>query len=114
MGKAATPDEARANLLALRGRMHRLPTAAVAFRGGRRVWHHVAAPKLWVRSFTESFLDHYLEACGETATQTCGGYEYEGLGGQLMTRVDGDYFAILGLPLLPVLQFLRDQGLVES
>ncbi|MFO1079014.1 MAG: Maf family protein [Reyranellaceae bacterium] len=111
-GKAGSRDEARTNLMALRGRMHRLPTAAVAFRGGRRIWHHVAAPRLWVREFSEGFLEQYLDDAGEATLETCGGYELEGLGGQLMARVDGDVFTVLGLPLLPVLQFLRDQGVL--
>ena len=110
LGKPADLAGARDHLLRLRGRMHRLPTAVVAFRGGSRIWHHVAAPRLWVRVFSDAFLDAYLDGIGEVATRTVGAYEYEGRGAQLMERVEGDYFTILGLPLLPLLRFLRDQG----
>ena len=67
-----------------------------------------------MRSFSNSFLDDYLHHVGEVATQTVGAYEYEGRGAQLMARVEGDYFTILGLPLLPLSQFLRDQGALAA
>lgn len=114
LGKPRDPAEARRHLQRLRGRLHRLPTGIVAFRGGSRVWHHVAAPRLWMRNFSDDFLEGYLGEVGEVATQTVGAYEYEGRGAQLMARVEGDYFTILGLPLLPLLQFLRDQGALST
>lgn len=114
LGKPHDMAEARLHLQRMRGRPHRLPTGIVAFRGGSRIWHHVAAPRLWMRNFSDDFLDLYLGQVGEVATQTVGAYEYEGRGAQLMARVEGDYFTILGLPLLPLLQFLRDQGALPA
>jgi septum formation protein len=114
LGKPADLAEARRHLQRLRGRLHRLPTGIFAFRGGSRIWHHVAVPRLWMRPFSDAFLDAYLAEIGEVATQTVGAYEYEGRGAQLMARVEGDYFTILGLPLLPLLQLLRDQGVLAG
>lgn len=114
LAKPGSDAEARAQLLRLRGRMHRLATAVVGLRDGGRVWHHVATPRLWVRRFGDAFLDAYLAAAGADLVRTVGGYAYEGPGAQLFDRVEGDYFTILGLPLLPVLRFLREQGALES
>jgi septum formation protein len=114
LGKPDTVEEARRHLLRLRGRVHRLPTAVVAFRNHARIWHHVATPSLWMREFSEPFLEGYLEACGTAVLQTVGAYEIEGRGAQLMARIEGDVFTILGVPLLPLLAFLRDQGTIEA
>jgi septum formation protein len=105
---------ARAQLLRLRGRRHRLVSAVVAFRNGARVWHHVKAARVWVRPFSEAFLDDYLDRAGDAVLGSVGAYQLEGLGAQLMSRVEGDFFTILGLPLLPLLQFLRDQGVLRD
>ena len=105
---------ARAQLEQLRGQRHRLISAAVAFRGGRRVWHHVDVARIWLRRFSDGCLTAYLDAAGPGILGSVGAYQLEGLGAQLMARVEGDYFTILGLPLLPVLQFLRDQGALEA
>lgn len=110
LGKAPDIDTARRHLLLLRGRRHRLATAVVAFRSGVRIWHHVASPSLWMRAFSDDALERYLEACGEAVLGTVGAYELEGLGAQLMEKVDGDVFTVLGVPLLPLLRFLREQG----
>lgn len=112
--KPADMAAARAQLLALRGRRHRLVSAAVAFRDGVRVWHAVDAAELWVRPFGEAFLDRYLAECGECVLGSVGAYQLEGRGAQLMSRVQGDHFTVLGMPLLPVLQFLRDQGVLAD
>lgn len=111
--KPADRAAARAQLLALRGKRHRLVSAAVAFRDGIRVWHHVGAAEVWVRPFGDDFLEAYLDAAGDDVLGSVGGYQLEGLGAQLMSRVEGDFFTVLGLPLLPVLQFLRDQGVLR-
>ncbi len=103
---------ARTQLLRLRGREHRLVSGVVAFRGGSRVWHQVDVARLWLRPFSDEFLDDYLAAAGPGILASVGAYELEGLGAQLIGRIEGDYFTILGLPLLPLLQFLRDQGVL--
>lgn len=105
---------ARAQLLALRGRTHVLFTALVLWRHGRRVWQHVATPRLTMRDFSEAFLDRYLAAEGEAVTHSVGAYRLEGLGVQLFREVQGEHSAILGLPLLPLLGFLRQHGAIQS
>lgn len=103
---------ARRQLEALRGRRHRLVSGAVAFRGGSRVWHHADTARLWVRDLSGTALEAYLDAAGDAILGSVGAYQLEGLGAQLMARVEGDHFTILGLPLLPLLQFLRDHGVL--
>lgn len=107
--KPADRAEARAQLGSLAGRTHELATAVVAFRERARVWHHVAVPRLWMRPCSEMFLDAYLDAAGDAVLGSVGAYQIEGLGAQLFARVEGDRFAIQGLPLLEVLEFLRAQ-----
>jgi septum formation protein len=102
-------DHARAQLIALRGRTHELVTAAVAFRDGEELWHHVARARLAMRNFSDAFLDDYLAASGDSVLQSVGAYQIERLGAHLFARVEGDWFTILGLPLLPLLDFLRAQ-----
>jgi septum formation protein len=104
--------QARAQLGALAGQRHELATAVVAFRGGVRVWHHLAAPRLWLRPCSPGFLDAYLHAVGDAALSSVGAYQIEGLGAQLLDRIEGDHFAVLGLPVLEVLEFLRQQGVL--
>jgi septum formation protein len=103
---------ARAQLGALAGQRHELVTAVVAFRGGVRVWHHLAVPRLWLRPCSPAFLDAYLDAVGAAALTSVGAYQIEGPGAQLLARIEGDHFAVLGLPLLEVLEFLRQQGVL--
>ncbi|WP_270935210.1 Maf family protein [Falsiroseomonas oryzae] len=112
--KPADMAEARANLLALRGRTHRLVTATVAWRGGERVWQDVSIPRLTMRGFTEAFLDAYLAAEGEAILASVGAYRLEGLGIHLFSRVEGEHAAILGLPLTPLLGFLRGHGVLAG
>lgn len=114
LDKARDRAEARAQLTALRGRRHELPTAVAMVRNGAVVWQRVERPRLTMRDFSDRFLDAYLAALSEDELSAVGVYRLEGLGAQLFERVEGDYFAILGLPLLPLLDFLRGHGAVLS
>lgn len=106
--------EARAQLLALRGKPHQLITAAVVARGGAVIWRHVARATLHMRDFSPAFLDWYMDRIKERALLSVGCYEIEGLGVQLFSQIDGDPYTIQGLPLLPLLAYLREHGLVMA
>lgn len=106
--------EARAHLEALRGRTHRLETAVAAVRGGTCLWHYVTAPQLTLRDFSDAALEAYLERVGEQALQSVGAYQIEGPAIQLFERIEGDYFSVLGLPILPLLDFLRHEGWADT
>lgn len=110
------PDmaHARASLQALRGKTHELMTAVCVALDGVVIWHHTERARLQMRAFTDDFLDAYLAEAGNAVLSTVGAYELEGRGAQLFDRVDGDYFGILGLPLLPLLAFLRGHNVVMA
>ena len=110
--KAADVATARERLQALAGRSHRVASAVVAYRGGSRVWHHSAAAEVTMRPLSAACIEGYLGAAGDAALRSVGTYELEGVGVQLISAVRGDHFTVLGLPLLPLLQFLRDQGVL--
>jgi len=103
---------ARTHLQRLRGRRHELVTALVCHRGGQRIWQHVAKPRLTMRDFSDAFLEAYLAAEGEALLSSVGAYRLEGHGAQLFDVIEGDQPAILGLPLLPLLGFLRQHGVL--
>jgi len=107
-------DQARAHLQALSGKSHRLVTAAVVVRGSERLWHTITSAKLTMRSLSDGFIDEYLQRIGPVALSSVGAYQLEGLGAQLFERVEGDFFTVLGLPLLPLLGFLRGQGVIRA
>lgn len=107
-------EAARAQLLALRGRAHTLVTAVLCQRGGQRIWQHLAKPRLVMRDFSETFLDQYLAQEGEILTTTVGAYRIEGLGLQLFDRIEGEHSEIVGLPMLPLLGFLRQHGVLPA
>lgn len=111
LDKPTDRADARAQLLALRGRRHELLSAAVIFEAGRPVWRHVGRALLTMRPFSDAFLDDYLDAEGALALASVGAYRIEGRGAQLFARVEGDLFTIMGLPLLEVLGFLRTRGI---
>lgn len=110
LDKAGSRAEAAAQLRALAGTTHRLTSAVVAAEGGRPVWRHVAVAKLTMRPFSDAFLDRYLDAEWPAIGGCVGGYRLEGPGVQLFARIEGDHFTILGLPLLPLLGWVRDRG----
>jgi septum formation protein len=114
LDKPASLDEARAHLLRLRGQRHDLLSAAVVVLQGAPVWRHVGEARLTMRPFSDVFLDRYLEQVRDGALTSVGAYQLEGLGAQLFARVDGDYFTVLGLPLLEILGFLRARGVLAE
>lgn len=103
-------EQAREQLKTLRHRTHRLTSAAVAVRDGQVLWRHVDTARLTMRNFSDRFIDEYLEAVGAAALSSVGAYQLEGRGAQLFLMVEGDFFTVLGLPLLPLLDFLRENG----
>jgi septum formation protein len=110
--KPADLTQARAQLQALRGRTHTLVTAVLCQWGPQRIWHHVTQPRLTMRDFSDAFLDDYLALEGEKVTSSVGAYRLEGPGAQLFDAISGEHAAILGLPLLPLLGFFRQHGVL--
>jgi septum formation protein len=108
--KPATMDEARVQLSALSGRSHRLHSAVAVARSGKVRWRDTATAFLTIRALTSAEIDAYLSRVGERALASVGAYQIEGPGIQLFERIEGDYFTILGLPLLPLLNWLREEG----
>ena len=108
------PDQAAAKtaLQALQGRNHRLVTAVCVVEAGVVAWEHVSSPMLTMRALSDDDVTHYLAAAGESILATVGGYRIEGLGIHLFSRVEGDHFSILGLPLVPLLGYLRSRGVI--
>jgi septum formation protein len=114
LDKPETREEARAQLIGLRGKIHRLTSAAVICEGGAPVWRHIDVAKLLMRDFSDAFLDEYLDAEWPAIAGCVGGYRLEALGAQLFARVDGSHFTILGMPLLPLLDYLRVRGVLTA
>jgi septum formation protein len=112
--KPGNLTEAAAQLRRLRGRDHSLVTAVCVFRDNTRLWQATAIPKLTMRRFGDAFLTGYIEAEGSAVLGSVGAYRLEGRGVQLFARIEGDHFAVLGLPLLELLEFLRGYGVVEE
>jgi septum formation protein len=114
LSKCASLAVARALLARLSGRSHLLVSAAALARDGALLWTHASPCQMTMRDLSPGFLDDYLAAEGAAILSSVGCYHYEGRGAQLFARVEGDYFSVLGLPLLPVLTQLRKEGLLAS
>ena len=114
LDKPGDVTEARRHLQQLRGRSHRLIASVVLIKDETRIWHHAADAHLRMRDFSDAFLDAYLSENNPHILASVGAYQLEGQGAQLFDRIDGDFFTILGLPLLPVLAQLRQHGLLAS
>lgn len=114
LGKCRDLTALRALLLRMSGRPHQLISAAALARDGAILWRHVSTARMTVRPLSDAFIDAYLAREGEKLLSSVGGYHFEGLGAQLFEKVEGDYFSILGLPLLDVLAALRTEGLLET
>ena len=114
LGKCASLDEARTLLTRLSGQTHLLVSAAALARDGALLWTHASPCRMTMRDLSPGFLDDYLVREGRAILSSVGCYHFEGRGAQLFARVDGDYFSVLGLPLLPVLAQLRKEGVLVS
>jgi septum formation protein len=112
--KPANAADARAQLLALRGRAHTLATAACVMLGDTAIWQATSVPELTMRVFSDAFLDSYIAVEGDLLLGSVGAYRLEGRGVQLFSRIVGDHFAVLGLPLLELLDFLRERGVAPA
>jgi septum formation protein len=114
LGKASSPGELSEQLRSLRGRTHRLHSAAAVAELDRRLWRGAETVALRMRDFSDDFLSAYVEREYETVRWSVGGYHVEGVGAQLFEVIEGSHFALLGLPLLPLLGFLRSRGVLAS
>ena len=112
--KPPTIKAAKERLLAMRGKSHKLIGAIVICENGQPVWRHVSVVTLHVREFSDDWLEDYVTAEGDMMMKSVGAYRFEGRGAQLFTKVDGDSYSIMGLSLLPLLDYLRTRGAILS
>jgi septum formation protein len=112
--KPADRDRAAEQLKALRGRTHQLHSGVALVRDGAALFQHVGVANLTMRRFSDAFLESYLDAVGSAAYASVGGYQIESAGIHLFEKIEGDYFTILGLPLLPLLDYLRQSGALRG
>lgn len=113
-GKPETPDAARTQLRMLRGKTHRLLSAVVLYDAQQPVWRHIGEARLTMRDFSDTFLDEYLDRNWESIRSAVGCYKLEEEGVRLFSAIEGDYFTILGLPLLPLLEYLGQREFITS
>lgn len=112
--KAASMDEARRRLLELSGKTHHLNSAIVLARDGETIWRHVSVARMTMRDLDPGFVGRHLSNVGDRVLSSVGAYQFEGEGIQLFERIEGDYFAIIGLPLLPLLAKLRELQAIDG
>jgi septum formation protein len=114
LDKPKNLKDARSHLQLLRGKTHHLVSATVIMVDHHCVWRHLDQANLTMRPFSDEFISDYLANVGEDVCRSVGAYQLEGMGAQLFSKIEGDYFSILGLPLLPLLNFLREQGILSE
>jgi nucleoside triphosphate pyrophosphatase len=114
LSKAKDRSELRAQLKSLRGNSHHLYSAAVVVQNGQPLWRYVGQTRLWMRGFTDQYLDAYLAAEGDDLLHCVGGYKLESKGIRLFEKIEGDYFNVLGMPLLELLNHLATIGSIET
>jgi septum formation protein len=112
--KSKTLEQARDQLLNMRGKTHRLSSAVSIIKDSETLWGHVATADMTFRDYSEGFLDTYIERAGQDVLLSVGAYQFEGLGQQLFEKIEGDYFTILGLPMLPLLAALRKLDVIDA
>ena len=112
--KPQNMDEARRHLLALSGQVHQLNSAVVFARDGQTVWRHVEIAHMHMRELTPEFIGRHLAGVGDIALQSVGAYQLEGKGIHLFEKIDGDYFTIVGLPMMPLLKKLRELDEIDG
>ena len=112
--KPETPDHARIQLRQLRGKSHQLLSAAVLYDGTTPIWRHVGVARLTMRDVSDGYLNSYIDRNWHSIKDSVGGYKLEEEGARLFSEIDGDYFTILGLPLLALLNFCALRGFIES
>ncbi|WP_460272943.1 Maf family protein [Celeribacter sp. ULVN23_4] len=114
VSKAGSKEEARNQLRQMRGERHKLLSAAVIYENGEPKWRHVGEVRLEMNQFSDDYLDGYLERNWEQVRHCVGSYMLEAEGVRLFSKIDGDYFTVLGLPLLPLLAYLSQRGMIAS
>jgi septum formation protein len=114
LSKPDSMEAARRQLLDLSGKMHRLHTAVAVAARGETIWAETTVATLTMRKLSPQLIGRYLAAAGDEVLNSVGAYQLEGLGVQLFEKIDGDYFSILGLPLLPLLDTLRREGVIDG
>jgi septum formation protein len=114
LSKPATPTEARGQLAEMRGQRHKLLSAVVVHAGGKPVWRHVGEVRMTMHALSDAWLDGYVERNWDSIRGAVGAYKLEEEGVRLFSRIDGDYFTVLGLPLLELLSYLSLRGTISS